>query len=491
MSQTPSTEPHLPYLADEILLLIFSHFSHPLLRVKTIEGRLKYMYDSEYIDSKTLSSLCLVSKRFLEPARTLLYRAIPNHNIAKRLLLVRTLSQNVRIAQLVHSLHLQRRYLSDMELDDLRTTVSGHRRQNLPAHLLMRLKQAAADDGRDVEDMLMLVMCPNIRALQYMWETESSNSLVPLLDAQNQPPTSPQDAPSSSPTDHHNGANFPGHNLKELNLLNDNYISESTVHISVVGSALLSTLHTIRALKLSWEAAPTKAGIPKPRLPTMRGLQRLECVDSLCDTEGFVGLLSRCPNLKYLRFQWGHGFAQTIESPLDFGRMGDALRKYGTGLEVLLLDPRNEYFFGRRAESTGRIGSLRGLSRLTALTIPQDVLVGDELCESDDEGDDGDDEYFDYHGSRLAFEHRNVVPPLTLDEALPDALERLFLYYCQDDEGDVHEQIYSLMIGDRMKKLTRIKFTTHRRFSQNVGKLGWKVLHHRHILLTKARTTIS
>lgn len=205
--------------------------------------------------------------------------------------------------------------------------------------------------------------------------------------------------------------------LREMRIRHWN--AEGTSRIDEVPTLLAPTVETLRGSAISWEMEDGgQAWGLKERLPRLR---YIDLVEGIVNHAGLADMLSRCPNLQTLRITWGTSI-RNPEYTLDFTRMGEALRQYGGVLESLTLNCVDDFSY-TQGDSVGRLESLRELTRLRVLRLPQDVLVGDD----DPDLDEGE------------------VAPLMLDQVLPTSIEKLCLLSCQDNEDELDMQVVSLI----------------------------------------------
>ncbi|KAI1411048.1 hypothetical protein F5Y13DRAFT_166283 [Hypoxylon sp. FL1857] len=421
-----------PYLPDEILLHIFS-FLRPSLAPET------FCCPREK-ETATLAHLCRTSKRTQRLAQAHLYHTITEQDAEKRAPFLRTLSQNPHLAEMVRAIDLSRTYVSSQILEEAFETARG--RLNLSDKLKTRLSNNFPSDDDDTEIVLILSLLPNLELLE----------LTRYYEPDRMTPQFFRDVAASlaSTPEKQSERMRPFSRLQEIRLRH--WDTEDSAEIFEFDDTLLQTLHTLRGWAICWEIHPHVTRPPRRQL----SLKHIDLRYSLCDAEGLSNMLSRCPDLRTLRFQWG---SATVggESALNFDQMGVALRKYAHNLEELVLDYREDQFY-QEGDFTGKIGSLRELSCLKKIALTQNILVGGD-------GDDFDDD------EESPESHR--PPPLTLDEVLPSSLETLQLLSSGGDDENLDEQIYALITGGRMKNLRKITVERAAQFSKNIKGSGW------------------
>ncbi|KAI0830009.1 hypothetical protein F5Y06DRAFT_208250 [Hypoxylon sp. FL0890] len=450
----------LPQLPNEILLNIFS-FLRPSLNPKTFWWGKEPRVPPDLI---TLACLSRTSKHIHELTQPLLYHTIPYCGLSRTRLL-RTLVRYPHLAEKFRAIDLNltngEGWVFDISLDAVRERL-------LANNFRGKLEDVVNVPDASCEICLVLSLLPNLELLEITCDYDTNNMVSSFFRKVARPLVN---APEKQ-----NGQKHPFTQLQEVRLCHsDTHDAQEATSIFLVDDILLPTVHTLRGWSISWEVHPNMSHISQTQL----NLKHIYLTYSFCNAEGLVNLLSRCPDLRTLQIEWHEPTAGGSDE-LNFDKMGEALRNHAHNLEklVLLYWCGGGFAYARR----GRIGSLRKLSCLKALTLQQDILVG-EVEDSDKESSG------------------TGIPPLsTLYEVLPDSLEKLRLYSyslypCQDDdEENLDEQVYDLIASNQMKNLRKVRVdrendSFRNSFYKDVKKFVWKASKtHGMMLVTKQET---
>ncbi|KAI0377599.1 hypothetical protein F5Y04DRAFT_173436 [Hypomontagnella monticulosa] len=424
----------IPYLPIEILHYIFS-LLRPNLRRRGYGPSFNEVAPSDLAEESArqlaLSHISRSSRLFRQLALPVLYHTIP----ATSPQLLDTLSKHEYIAEMVKAIDLTSAAIprdalrSAFEVARPRLSISS----DLVDHLSLCIESTLPQTG--AEDAMYLFLLPNLETLEYCIDTAVDSIVVSYFEWMSQCDRVYQ--------------------LRQLRLHHRD--AQYAIHISNFEEILVPTIEILHGCGVSWEINPYKRSrpfLPPPyMLPERLGLQHIELVDAMINSVGLTDLLSRCPNLHSLYIAWS-GATQMPAFPLDFTAMGVAIRDHTQQLEKLVLDhPRY-----KGANSIGRLGSLRTLMKLKAITLPQDMLVGDT-------------------GSADQEHEVNKEEPLPLSQVLPDSLEYLCLLTCHGDREDLDEQVCSLITDGRLPNLRKIQMKRGEVFSRNAADLGWTLWH--------------
>lgn len=199
-----------------------------------------------------------------------------------------------------------------------------------------------------------------------------------------------------------------------------------------------------------------------------RSLTHVALVHSLAEAAGILDLLRTCPLLQSLRINWGDSTVGDVT--IEWDEIGHALREHGSSLEVLDLDCRDCLSYTMDGCS-GKIGPLRGLRLLQHLSLPQDILLGDEdlLSGLDHLGSSDDDEYDDGHGTRA-----EPARTVSLEPLLPNFLKSLHLYSCYEEEGWVSKCVQGLLSSQRLVSLCDIEIDGASELSLPLDETVWE-----------------
>lgn len=275
---------------------------------------------------------------------------------------------------------------------------------------------------------------------------------------------------------------------KLLSLRLEHTDDEGTSHVYSIQDLLKPRVQELHAIALAWyvpdfvDPDNTEDFATPMRLSQRLGLRDITLWEADVDASGVEDMLKRCPNLRSLTIQWGD--LKRGESRLDFEWMGNAIRRYGTGLEDLYLDFRYSFAYNEGEDEMdgkidyvpleegeywlqGRLGSLRELVKLKSLGLQQEVMLWSQTATDDNHGNE---------------------EVLMLDQCLPDSLERLYLLTRY--EGDLDHEVCELFKSEiRQKTLRHIHlhaskdlFTNERlpigsraeEFMEDVKALGFK-----------------
>ncbi|ETS86292.1 hypothetical protein PFICI_00120 [Pestalotiopsis fici W106-1] len=422
-------------LPDELLLQICGHLSLP----HNFTG---FVGAGSFRDeTAALSRLCRLSKRLQPFAQRALYHYIPELSDDIRYRLLRTLVECPHLASLVRGMYLGYGSITGPQLVSLFETARP--RLNVPESLEQKILAGVEHRAEGFDHAFILLLLPNLEQLEiecfYETDFEMCDFVVETrAGADGGPPAALA-------------------RLRELWLRHND--TEGTTRLKPRGLLTLPTLRTLRGWSVEWsmETQQDQAEGSPERLDGHSSVEHIDFAWSLCNGNSLSSMMSRYPGLKMLSIEWGSATVG-CDDDLDFTAIGDALRKYGSStLEGIKFDCR-EAFMYEEGESTGRIGSLRELSKLKTLTLPHDILVG----EDDESDEDSDDEAS--NGSGL----------LQLDEVLPTSLEKLHLLSCEGDEGQLDDQIHKMIAGKKMSNLQKVIMARRRTsFRHNVSEFGW------------------
>lgn len=449
---------HLP---NEILLGIFDHFSISLPDYTHTWGLPPFPEKLH-----TLARLCRSSKQLREQAEPILYRRIPFGDARNRKLLFRTLIERPHLRALVRSIQLHETEIPPSELlplleaarpsldisDDLAKQLLTDLRIGQSKWHLLDEYEPAEDDGdsrgyyrtRHVEIHFALLLLPGLDLL----ELASWYDLGPLMfEMLGRSPGSAIGDPENTPHLSY---------LRELRIHSE--IQEQRLGLIPAGLLTLPNIQSLQAQKVYWDFHDIERRCTGAYL----NVRNLNLVDSICNGPALGDMLSRCPSLRDLRIEWGLSNDEW-EDELDFGSIGDALRRHGQGLEVLELDCREAYPYAYEydEDDLGYIGSLRELARLKKLTLPLDMLIGRQ--EDDDVADDTD--YL-------------AAWRCQLGESLPPSLEQLHFLSCLNDELQLDDQLFDMIApGDKhiMSLHEVILDERENGFSRQISDFGWIV----------------
>ncbi|KAK8014934.1 hypothetical protein PG990_008230 [Apiospora arundinis] len=190
---------------------------------------------------------------------------------------------------------------------------------------------------------------------------------------------------------------------------------------------------------------------------------------SLAEAAGILDLLRVCPFLRTLRIHWGD--STVGDAAPDWDEIGNSLREYGSNLEVLDLDCRDCLMYDM-GECNGKIGSLRDLRRLRHLSLPQDVLLGNEdmLSGLDNLGDSDGDE----GGGAKDNPHDELDSIVSLEPLLPESLESLHLYSCYEEEEWVRHCVQAVLRSRRLYNLSHIQLDGISELNLPFSETGWE-----------------
>ncbi|KAK6066217.1 hypothetical protein SCUP234_12201 [Seiridium cupressi] len=420
-------------LPNEILQQIFSYLQVSLRNKghgHAFDNVGAAQLEEEAARQLTLSNISIASKQFRKLALPFLYTTTPTTSVK----LLGNLAKSADLARLVKAIDLSH---TGMPMSSLRETFDAVKsRFALPATFEAHLGQAIDRVGDDLnntgaEAVLHLLLLQNLDTLEYRGYIGSNRIITEFF--------------SGLPMELDGREVVQISQLSELRLRH--WSGENTTRITQVQQLLRDSVEKLQACGINWEIHPD-SGQGRPTCIASRlRLKNIEIVDSTINGTGLDDLLGRCPELATLRIVWGSS-SRMPTFPLDFGVMGDAIRRHAKRLHTLALDCTEDLSY-TQGNSGGRVGSLRELTRLKTLVIAQDMLVGDE----DGEG------------------------TFRLDQVLPDSLETMRLLTCQENEEDLDEQLTGLIQEGSMPKLRRLQLKRDEEFTGDAAELGWSVWH--------------
>lgn len=424
-------------LPNEVFHNIFS-FLQPNIRRKGFGSASDSVADRDIEEEAArqlaLSCLSRASKQFYQLAIPFLYHTIPK--VSNKLLGV--LSHNVSLAARIKAIDLCTNFPGSPPAVLLDAFEAAHSRFNLSnsfKNVLFEAIHAADQDTTGAEQVLYLLLLPNVETIEYCSYWHTDLTVMELF------------------------ANVPRTNLfQEVRIRH--YDTEGTARIADIHRLLAPTVEKLRGWALSWEMT---AGDQAWGLELLPRLRYIELVEGVINDVGLADMLARCPGLRVLHITWGSPIRDSNHA-LDFTRMGEALRRHGA-IERLVWNCLEDFSYCQ-GDAVGRLGSLRELTRLRVLIVPQDVLIGDDDPDLDE-------------GEPL---------PLPLDQVLPVSIERLRLLSCQDDEEELDKQVVSLIRdGSPFTSLRRIQMKRSEEFSGgNAEEFGFELFHNRDkMVLTK------
>ncbi|KAI1874554.1 hypothetical protein JX265_004762 [Neoarthrinium moseri] len=424
-----------PPLPNEVLQHIFS-FLRPSLRRKghghAFDAVAPDHLAEEASRQVTLSRVSRSSKQLRRLALPFLYHTIPMTS-AK---LLPEMSKNAELAGYVRAIDLSHTGIDRSTLRDAFKTARPW--LSLPSAFERLLEQAIDRVGDDLTDTgaeaaLHLSLLKNLEALEYRGYIGSNDLVTAFFDG-----AASSDEAQETQVPH----------LRELRLRH--WSGENTTRITHVQRLLQSSVEKLYACAINWEVDPNSGeGRPLAVGPQL-SLKHVDLVDATINGPGLDDMLQRCPDLITLSIVWGDP-SRMPTFPLDFNAIGAALRQHARGLEKLTLDCSEELSY-TQGHSEGRLGPLSELPKLKVLVVAQDVLVGEDEEEGEEE-------------------------PLSLDQVLPSSLEILRLLTCQDDEENLDEQLVDLIKGGRLSKLRRVQMKRNEDFAGDAAELGWKLWH--------------
>ncbi|ETS78284.1 hypothetical protein PFICI_10346 [Pestalotiopsis fici W106-1] len=445
------------HLADEILLQILEHFSISFPEYKPSWENVPF--PEELV---TLARLCRSSRRLRGLAEPILYHAIP-YDSKNRRLLWRTLVERPDLRALVKSIHLD----SELPPNELTSLLEAARpsldiSEDLAEQLFadLRLGQdrknqveenESEDEDEDGEENEQYYRTRHVE-LQFAMLLLPKLDLVELASYYDLGPFM-YDLFGSLRAGADTKAGCAPHlaSLREVRIRNK--LQEERLGLRPAGILALSHIQSLQAQQVYWNFHDIDRKYPGAYL----SVRSIDLSDSICNGPALSDMLSRCPELRELRIEWGLSF-DDWEDELDFGSIGDALRRHGQRLEWLNLDCREAYPYGYSDDDLGSIGSLRALVNLKRLTLTHDMLIGR----------DWDD--FDIDEDTLRAE------TFRLSELLPVSLEELHFYSCQGDEEQLDDQLYDLIApgGKHMGSLRKVIMEGREtNFGRQIFEFGW------------------
>ncbi|KAK8123049.1 hypothetical protein PG984_011719 [Apiospora sp. TS-2023a] len=441
-----------------------------------------YRPQSELDGLAALARLCRTSSRLRAIAERALYSGLPLTESRLRARIFATIRQNPRILHHVQAAELGDAYMTRDEFAALTLPPNTH--ENQQAWPETGMHRSVADQIRAMRDLpdlseefadawpaYTIVLMPNLKKL----DITMTNTMAIL------------------PSVFREAAQY------------GKYISGSQVDPSALQLRPLSQLEEIVVRRVSETKGAVRMQLFEdvlllPRLKKIYG----QCVDlntnlaartarqssslihvvlmqSLVEAAGLLDLLRTCPLLQTLKIHWGESTVGDVT--LEWDGIGHALREYGSNLEVLDLDCR-ECLTYDMGEWSGRIGTLRALRRLKHLSLPQDVLVGNEdaLSGLDNLGDSDEDEGQSHDGASES--------DVSLEPLLPDSLERLRLYSCYEEEEWASKSVQGLLSSQRLVSLRDIKIdgAVEVELSLSCNETGWEhQINKAHVAFHRAR----
>lgn len=381
-------------------------------------------YPRYIVQCATLASIARVCKRFNAMAVPLLYHTLPvPFHSSMSDPLARTLSTSPRLAQLVQEADIRTQDGLNKALRQALEAGSWTQSTHI-TNFLQKCLDGKGVGNAEAHLALFLCMLPNLRVA----ELEIDIGAELMLDFV----TWPENLLSR---------------IMELRL------SKNAVRswMNIKGIDYLMQLPSLRSLygaEIRWYQ------YQGPPLD----LQHLFLLNSYLDSSSFDNILSCCVSLETLQIHWAPLLRHIELSYHDFSRMGDTLRDFGTNLEKLDLDPYLGPFCAE--DSSGRLDSLRSLTRLKQLKLPREMLVGRVKGDTNSEEVQSDD---------VALQEGNP----RLIELLPHGLEHLHLYSCQKDLEALDGEILELLESEQFPRLRCIRVDRDNSFSKDLSNLSW------------------
>ncbi|KAI4593833.1 hypothetical protein KJ359_008874 [Pestalotiopsis sp. 9143b] len=420
----------LESLPDEMLMHIFSYLRVP-------ESSSGYEHRTSFYQlASFLRGLCLVSKRLRPIAQRLLHYSIPSLRETQRYLLLRTLVECPDLANSVRAIDLGETYNSASEIQDLFELARP--RLNISDNLAEKIIGDAEEEEIGSDYSFILLLVPNIERLDLACWYGMDLTMHDLI---------------KGTRDSSNGAAVPLGRLREIWLRHGD--TEGCTTLEPLGLLALPTLRTLRGHALEWttELQPeidpeTEETDDEKQYAPRLALEHIDLKWSLCNEESLENMISRCPDLKTLRIEWGSATVG-VDDDLNFDGIGHVLREFGGKLEELMLDCRRAFMYEDLGEATFEIGSLRELSRLRTLVLPHNILVG--------QGKDTADR-----------------KPLKLQDVLPTSLETLRLFEVHHDERALDDQLYEMITSKKWDNLRKvIMLGREDPFYHDLAEYGW------------------
>ncbi|KAK0629246.1 hypothetical protein B0T17DRAFT_633777 [Bombardia bombarda] len=461
-----------PHLADEILLNIFFYLE---LEVRELGN--KQNGSSEWDALKALSRLCAVSRRFKHLAQPLLYTTVPDlsgkydarlgkyvHHARQNFM--RTLGEQPHLTEAIRAFRVVNWWPDVGPLFET-MRANGYLDGRISDTFLARLYatiETDKDHEEPTEAPMMLSLFPNLELLDIEWNYSQNLTLEFVREAASA------------------GTHFS--RLREVRVRH--WDTEMATQFDAILPLMLPSVWTFRGWAISWEGTDgiweeTDKSQDLADLHRLLNLQHVELNQSLCDPNGLAYMLDRCPKLRILKIDWSScGIGGS--SDLNMAEFGNALREhYPPSLEELVLDPVdhdgcNEVF--------NPLGSLRGLSQLKRLGLAEFVLLGeprswrqsaeDALRRGENNSEAGGTllsaQVGGADGTTTASTAISEPVPAayapTLDDFLPDSLEKLHIYEAREPEDTraefeaLDDQICDLLLNPaRQNSLKEIRIS--------------------------------
>lgn len=410
-------------LPDEMLMQIFSHLKVP-------------ESSSGYEHRTLLRGLCLVSKRLRPIAQRILYHTIPSLRESQRYLLLRTLVECPDLANSVRAIDLGEAYNSASEIQELFELARP--RLDISDNLAEKIIADAEEEEPGSDYSFILLLVPNIERLDLVCWYGIDLTMYDLI----------KETRNSS-----KGASVPLGRLREIGLRHGD--TEGCTTLEPLGLLALPTLRTLRGHAMEWttelqpEMDPEAEEIDDEKQYAPRlALKHIDLTWSLCNEESLENMISRCPDLKTLRIEWGSATVGA-DDDLNFDGIGHVLREFGGKLEELTLDCRSAFMYEDLGEVTFEIGSLRELSCLRTLVLPHNILVG--------------------QGKETADRK-----PLKLQDVLPTSLETLRLFEVHHNEWALDDQLYDMITSKKWGNLRKVIMLGRvTPFYHDLAEYGW------------------
>lgn len=402
--------PHQPRQFQNLRLLGSHLGSFLACKMKDLPDELWLLTFKRYIAgpknfdrAENLAALCRVCRKFRSIAQSLLY-SFPEMEQVVRPPLFRTLCERPDLAQCATSLSLRGFDGLDPPVDEAFEAA----RRGCPDAFVDKLRQDIDDGVEEANVPILLTLLPNLKCLDFaLYEMEMMNEFFQIAARLRRAGPDQADAENDTPQD---AQILP--KLKEVCMRH--WDTENTLQAwSAADIVTYPGLERLYGFATEW-VGPVPSAYASQKLE----LKKIDIRDSFMDDRGLESILTLCPQLSVLRVSWGESYMSDQDMNLD--AMGNALRKHGTNLKVLDLDPRT--WLREGAHPNGRIGSLAALSRLKKLAITKKMLLGEDASDSDsdDDGDgDGDD-----NGN-------GEDPQVDGEYVLPESIEE-WLYYDRD-----------------------------------------------------------
>ena len=483
------------HLADELIVLIFSHFQLPTAieigrdRYETAHvpdtGANIYHDDTAYYGANvipdaeirlrlsTLAALCKCSNRFRRLAEPLLYHTYPGQGVADPARFIHSLQARPQLAIHVKEMALDvwnsMHWGAIKELAPNGNASSWWEQQvkvrGLSDHLLSLIDRAAKKGHPDALVIQLLLYCSQLEVLDLASPFLMTSMLPPLIAEllQCRPNTwwrgGDQAFAAPQPVD-----GLPLRFLRELSV----HFADANHIAGIQQLEPLCRLHTVQ--KFTCYRFTSEADF----LTNMYNLQELCLWRCTFNEESLMAALTMCKPLKRLIIIWG-GFkvssGEMMRSDIhnNLSSYGKILRKHHAGIEVLKLDMRELIDANFNAKAT--LGSLAELTSLRELALPDFALMGGP---------------YDNLG------HKTDGPRTQLTDTLPTSLRKLSVFcqrsltlaaatssaiaYKAVDARECHideQQLSRLMACPRFSRLQEIHLDVMAPLEMSATECGW------------------